>query len=117
MKNYFVLYHASNEAIEKMRKDWSGEGSKPEEQKESMEAWMVWAKKIGKSLVDMGTPLSGGQKITMSGDTPSDKNVLGYSILQAENIDEAKGLLKEHPHLAWDAGCEIEVHESIPTPE
>ena len=117
MKKYFVLYHASNEAIEKMQKDWSGQASSPEEQKESMEAWMAWAKKIGTSLLDMGTPLGGGQKITTSGATSSNKNVLGYSILQAESMDEAKELLKGHPHLAWDAGCEIEVHESLPTPQ
>ena len=43
MKKYFVLYHASNEAIEKMQKDWSGQASSPEEQKESMEAWMAWS--------------------------------------------------------------------------
>ncbi len=28
----------------------------------------------------------------------------------------AKKLLDGHPHLEWDAGCEIEVHESMPMP-
>ena len=42
--------------------------------------------------------------------------VVGYSILQAENIDDAKALLDGHPHLAWDGACEIEVHEVMPLP-
>jgi len=41
---------------------------------------------------------------------------MGYSILQAENMDEAKELLQGHPHLDWNAACEIEVHESLPMP-
>jgi hypothetical protein len=28
----------------------------------------------------------------------------------------ARDLLKDHPHLAWTPECEIEGHESLPTP-
>ena len=78
---------------------------------------MVWAKKIGSSLVDFGTPLIGGQKLTKSGSSKSDKNITGYSILQAADMEEAKGLLGGHPHFEGDSGNEIEVYESIPMPE
>lgn len=48
--------------------------------------------------MDMGTPLMNGQQLNHDGTSKnSDKNVLGYSILQAENMDDAKGLLSEHP--------------------
>ncbi|HEX5024533.1 MAG TPA: hypothetical protein VFV68_04640 [Agriterribacter sp.] len=46
----------------------------------------------------------------------SDKNVAGFSVLQAENLDEAKSLLKGHRHLAGNADCSIEVHETMPLP-
>jgi len=44
---------------------------------------------------------------------PSTKNVVGYSILQAENIERAVKMLKDHPHLNMDDSCSIEVHESM----
>ncbi len=62
----------------------------------------------------MGAPLVGGQKLSQSGSTASDKDVAGYSILQAEDMEAAKALLKGHPHLEWTGGCEIEVHEAAP---
>ena len=78
---------------------------------------MVWAEKCGDKLIDFGTPLSGGVKLSPGGNsTASDKDVLGYSILNAENIEEAQSLLEGHPHLKWNAACSIEVHESMPTP-
>ena len=110
MKKFIVIYHATEEAMEKMG------DSTPEEMKKGMEPWMAWAKKIGKGLVDMGTPLGNGQKVTKSETMPSDKGVVGYSVLQAESMKEAVAMLKEHPHLGWAKGCEIEVHESMALP-
>jgi hypothetical protein len=110
MKKFIVIYHAPVSATEQMQ------DATPEEMQKGMEPWMIWAKKCGKSLVDMGTPLSGGQKLTQSGSSPSDRHVVGYSILPAENMEEAKALLEGHPHLEWTGGCEIEVHESMPLP-
>ena len=110
MKNFIVIYHAPEGS-------WDPSNTTPEEQAKSMEAWMQWAEKCGESLVDMGSPLMNGQKLSPdSPSTNSDKNVVGYSVLQAENIDEAKALLDGHPHLGWDASCSIEVHETMPMP-
>jgi uncharacterized protein (DUF302 family) len=58
-----------------------------------------------------------GQQLVPDGTSKnSDKNVVGYSVLEAGNLDEAKDLLKGHPHLAWNAQCSIEVHETMPMP-
>ena len=111
MKKFIVIYNAPASWTELMP------DASPEDMKKGMESWMVWAKKCGSGLVDMGTPLGGGQKVTQSGSSPSGNNVVGYSILQAENMEAAKALLKGHPHLDWASGCEIEVHESMPMPE
>lgn len=110
MKKFIVLYASSKGAWEKMK------DATPEEMKKGMESWMVWAKKCGDGLVDMGTPLGNGKKVTKLGNMPSDNGVIGYSILQAENMEAAKALLKGHPHLEWADGCEIEVYESMPSP-
>ena len=108
MKKFVVIYHAPESAVEQTQ------SMTPEEMKAGMGAWFEWAEKCGDALVDFGTPLMGGQKLSTSGSSPSDKGVIGYSILQAEDLEGAKGLLQGHPHLAWAAGCEIEVHESMP---
>ena len=71
-------------------------------------------KKCGSALVDFGTPLIGGQKLTSSGSSPTDSNIAGYSILQAEDIEGAKALLEGHPHLQWMEGAVIDVFESAP---
>lgn len=111
MKKFIVLYHAPAKAMQETA------NSTPEEMKKGMEQWMQWAQKCGDKLVDMGTPLEGGQKLNASGSSePSKKEVVGYSILQANDMNEAKSLLQGHPHLMWRNDCEIEVHESMPLP-
>lgn len=110
MKNFVVIYHAPTSNIEQMS------AASPEEMQKVMEQWMDWIAKCGDGLVDHGAPLGGGQKLSKSGSSPSDKNVVGYSILQAEDIQGAIALLQGHPHLEMASGCEIEVHESMPMP-
>lgn len=106
MNKYIVIYHAPLSAVEQMA-DATPEDMKP---------WMEWAERCGEGLVDMGTPLVGGQKVTKSGVSPSDTSVVGYSVLQAASMEAAQALLKDHPHLFAADGCEIEVHESAPLP-
>ena len=109
MKKFIVIYHAPADSM-KMTATMS-----KEEQAKGMEAWMEWAKKCGEKLVDLGAPLANGVSLSPDGTSkPSDKEVAGYSVLQAENMDEAKSLLQGHPHLAWNAACSIEVHEAMP---
>lgn len=110
MKKYIVLYRAQKSAMDKM-KDMN-----PEDSKKGMEAWMAWAQKCGDGLVDLGAPLGMAQNVTPDGASPSDLNVVGYSILQANDMAGAQAMLEGHPHLAWDAGCEISVHETLPMP-
>lgn len=110
MKKFMVLYHAPVGAQEQMK------NASPEDMKKGMEPWIVWQKKLGKNLVDMGTPLANGRRITKSGTDVSSRNVAGYSIIQAESMDEAVEMVKNHPHLMWMDGAEVEVHEFLPLP-
>ena len=77
---------------------------------------MKWIEKIGSGLVDLGTLLDTGQSITPSGSADSTKEVTGYSILQAEDMDAAKEMLKDHPRFGYGDGCSIEVYECMPVP-
>lgn len=110
MKKFIVIYHAPADAQMETTKMTA------EQQAEGMKAWMTWAQKCGDKLVDLGSPLMNGQSLTPAGSSASNMQVAGYSVLQANNMDEAKTLLKGHPHLGWNAACSIEVYESMPLP-
>jgi hypothetical protein len=88
-----------------------------EQMAEVMGAWNAWAGKVGDGMVDFGTPLAGGVRVTADGSTaPSDREVVGYSIIEADSADAALALAQGHPHLMMPGGCEIEVHEAQPIP-
>lgn len=112
MKKFLVLYHAPIDAMQQRA------NVPPEQQAKGMEAWMQWAQRCGDKLVDMGAPLINGQQLKPDGSVNnSKKEVAGYSILQAENMDEAKELLKGHPHIAgWHPEATVEVHETMAMP-
>src|SRR5262245_48870967 len=100
MKKFIVIYHAPMTAISQTA------SMTAEQQAKGMDAWMDWAKKCGDKLVDLGTPLANGVELLPGGSSsPSTKNVTGYSILQANDMNEAKSLLQGHPHLGWNAEC------------
>jgi len=108
MNRYIVVYHSPASAVEQMME------STPEEQKEGMKVWMQWADKMGDALLDLGTPLTGGQRLSQDGvSVPVGDDTSGYSIIQAESMDAALRLLDGHPHLAWNKACWIEVHEAM----
>ena len=76
---------------------------------------MAWKEKLGSKMIDLGTPLGPGLKINPDGSSePSKKEVTGYSMILAKDIKEAKSLLENHPHLGWNPGCDIEIHQVIP---
>lgn len=111
MKKFLVLYHAPIDAVSQTA------SMSKEDQAKGMQLWMDWANKCGDKLVDLGSPLMNGLELMPGGKTKnSDKDVTGYSLLQAENMEEAKRLLQDHPHLGWNASCSIEVHEMMPLP-
>lgn len=107
MKKFIVIYKAPGSFMEDMKTKTK------EEMKKGEKDWMQWMDKIGKGLVDMGAPLGNGQNVTKSGNSPSKSQIVGYSILQANNMGQAKKMLDMHPHLNWKSGCKIEVFEAM----
>jgi len=111
MKKFLVIYYAPVDAMQQMQ------NVSKEDQAKGMELWMQWAKKCGDKLVDLGNPLMNGKRLSPDGkNSDSKKEVTGYSILQASNLNEATQLLQGHPHLGWNAACSIEVYETMPIP-
>lgn len=110
MTRFVVLAFAPMSALEKM-KDMI-----PEQTAQGMKLWMEWAERCGDGLVDLGSPLGNGREIRKDDSGPSRKEVAGYMILEAENMDGAMALLENHPHLSWDEGCSFEMYEALPLP-
>jgi hypothetical protein len=109
MKKFLVLYEAPLTSFEQAMK------APPEQQKAGMDAWMAWAGKASKALVDMGAPLGPSLKVTPAGISPTRNTLGGYSIMQGESKEQVAELLKGHPHFMMKDGF-IEVVELMPMP-
>ncbi len=112
MKKFVVLYHVPASAMAQTM------NSTPEQQAEGMKQWTDWAQRAGSHLKDMGTPLMGGVQIKPGGSTEaSTKDVSGYSVIEAEDMEQAKKLMEGHPHTnGWSKDATIEIHEAMPIP-
>ncbi len=67
---------------------------------EIMEAWGNWFASIGDKMVDSGSAFGPGREITRTGtkELPHDTQAItGYTIINAENIDEAEKIAKDCP--------------------
>ncbi len=67
---------------------------------EIKDAWSNWFGSIGDKMVDSGNPFGPGREITHTGtkELPHDKGAtVGYSIINAESIDEAEEIAKGCP--------------------
>ncbi len=78
---------------------------------EIQEAWGKWFASIGDKIVDSGSPLGPGREISRSGtkELPLGmESLTGYSIINADSLDEAEKLLKGCPMIT-----SIRVYEAM----
>jgi len=108
-RKYVFIYHAPTPPAD-------AAPPSPEQMEAVMGEWNAWAGRVGDGMVDFGTPLAHGTKVTPQGTSSSTNEVVGYSIIEASDMDAALSLAKGHPHLNMPGGCEIEVHEAQPIP-
>ena len=86
----------------------------PEEKAAGMKPWMDWKEKMGNRVLDFGSPLMGAVHLNHDGsDSHNQSAVTGYSLIEANDMDDAKSMLKSHPHLQWTPDCAIEVFECM----
>jgi hypothetical protein len=111
MKKFLVLYMASADAFAEMMKNTT-----PQQQQESMDAWMKWMEANKSSFIDDGAPLGKTKRVDATGVSDTRNEIGGYSIVQAESADAAAKLFgKEQPHLQVP-GAWIEIVEIMPMP-
>ena len=105
MSKFMILYRSPVSAREQLA------SATPEHQQAGMEAWRVWAEKVGYAIADLGSPL--GHTTHVGPGAAGSTDVAGYSILEAGSADEVESILFGHPHLSMP-GASIEVLEIIP---
>jgi hypothetical protein len=89
----------------------------PEQGEEQMKAWGDWMSRVGSALTDPGAPLGARLAVADDGTSPEPSDQTGYSIVEAASLDEARGLLENHPFLAEGKGrFSIEIFELLPIP-
>lgn len=108
MKNFLFVY----------RSEPATEAPSPEQMQEVMSLWMAWLGSIGaqNKLVDKGNSLKSAGKVVKTGGAITDgpyteikETIGGYSIVQADSIEEAAELAKGCPIFA--NGGNVEVRE------
>jgi len=75
-----------------------------EETKAEMDAWSQWIGSNEKNLVDPGAPFGESAVIVDDGSSKKPLEVLGYSVVEADDMDAAKKLTKNCPMLKTESG-------------
>jgi hypothetical protein len=106
MAKYIMVYRGPATPIEDIT---------PEQGEAIMAEWNNWIGKVGTALLDVGSPF--GPRGAVLGDgtdgTPADLN--GYSIVEADSLDAAKGLCDHHPFLSTGTSdFSVDVYELMP---
>ena len=85
----------------------------PEAQEQAMQAWGAWFGALGDVVVDMGNPFGAATTIAADGAVShrSAAGATGYSIIQADSLDDATTKAKDCPVLV--SGGAVEVHEAV----
>jgi hypothetical protein len=82
----------------------------PEAQEQAMQAWGAWFATLGDKVTDMGNPF-GASTIVTSGGSGAASGLGGYSVVQADSLDDAAANAGGCPVL--QSGGRVEVYEAL----
>jgi len=89
-------------------------GNTDKERADQLQQWGAWFGKLGKNIADQGAPFSGKVKTVGSNGGAKDgaigQQASGYSIVEANSIEEATNHAKGSPILS--SGGQIAVYET-----
>lgn len=87
----------------------------PQEAEKSMTAWVSWYQSLGSAVSDMGNPAGASKTVAATGHVSEGGGanpLTGYSIIEANDLDDAVKLAKGCPIYA--NGGSVEVAELLP---
>jgi hypothetical protein len=87
----------------------------PEQGAERMAAFGAWMEKLGAALVDVGSPFGRSASVRDDGSEGTAGDLIGYSIVEADDLDTAKALTDGLPFLSnRDGKSAVEIFELQP---
>ncbi|HXQ00931.1 MAG TPA: hypothetical protein VN845_12820 [Solirubrobacteraceae bacterium] len=82
------------------------------EREQAMAAWGQWFGKLGSAVVAPGNPIGASTSVSASGGNgAAGSGLTGYSVITADSLDAAAGLVTDCPIIA--AGGKVDVYETI----
>jgi len=103
MGKFLVLYSAEADSLQTMS------AMTPEQSAAGMALWQSWAEACGPALVDLGAPLGSGNHVGASPAAPSASQVCGYSVMEADSLEDVTRMLEGHPHFHTPGNPSIDV--------
>lgn len=102
MPKYLITYHGG-----------PGMPDAEDARQQAMAAFMTWVQSTGDAMVDPGAPLGKNRTVSSTEETatPAAGPIAGYTIVQADDLDTAVGLVRGHPFIT--RGGSLQVLESI----
>jgi hypothetical protein len=87
----------------------------PEQVTERTAAFGAWMEKAGPALVDVGSPFGSNASVRDDGTEGTAGDLIGYTIVEADDLAAAKALTDGLPFLAGREGsCAVEIFELLP---
>src|SRR5258708_40348050 len=87
----------------------------PEQGAERMAAFGAWMEKVGAALVDVGSPFGASVSVRDDGTEGTAGDLIGYTIIEADDLAAAKALTDRLPFLSNTHGkCAGEIFELLP---
>ena len=93
----------------------AAQGGTPQEGAERAAAFGAWMEKVGGALVDVGSPFGASVSVRDDGTEGAAGQLIGYSIVEADDLVAARALTGGLPFLAGSDGeCAVEIFELLP---
>lgn len=106
MAKYIYLYRGSVPATS---------DSTPEQSAARMAAFGAWMERVGAALVDVGSPFGTSASVRDDGTEGTAGDLIGYSIVEADDLAAAKAFTDGLPFLSGSEGnCAVEIFELLP---
>ena len=85
----------------------------PEAQQQVMAAWGAWFGELGAAIIDGGNPFGASASVSADGavTTGGASRVSGYTLVNADSLDDATALSKGCPVLS--SGGAVEIYEAL----
>jgi hypothetical protein len=88
MSKFLITYHGS------------GMPDDPALMEQAKAAFGSWVAGAGDAIVDPGAPVQTVTQVATEGGATEAVQIGGYSIIQADSVDDARAMLSSHPYVA-----------------